>query len=307
MSDIAMPMFYNYMNAETTKYSPSTIHASDNQTAQYFRRYLLQKAIAVFKWKMPEHWVKEYFLYTLYSQGFIAIINTNKFGVIPQRCALSGYNVMEAPTQVIVNNYLIRFPMSPTIGINCVLIKLMPDYGSILDKIEYYAAKMALVSEAIDINLLNTRLTTVFGADTKGAAESLKKVYDQVSRGEPAVFTDQKFFNADGKPKWAQFTQDAKQNYIVTDLLSDLRKIEAQFATDIGIPNANTDKRERLITDEVNANSIETKTLCELWLEELQKSCKQASTMFGIELSVDWRNNPDEQPQPVKEATPNDG
>lgn len=302
MSEV--PMFYNYMNAEYTKYSPSEIHANNNATAQYFRRYLLQKAIAVFKWEMPEHWVKDYFLYNLYAGGYVAVINTNKFGVIPQRCALQGFNVMEAPTSVVITNPLLRFPMMPRIGINCTLVRLMPDYGSIMDKVEYYAAKMALVSEAVDINLLNTRLTSIFGASSKAMSESFKKMYDEVASGKPAVVTDQKFFTEDGKPKWTQFTQDAKQNYIVTELLSDLRKIEAMFATDIGIPNANTDKRERLITDEVNANNTETKTLCELWLEELQKSCKQASEMFNITLSVDWRNDPDAAQQPVKEVKP---
>ena len=66
------------------------------------------------------------------------------------------------------------------------------------------------------------------------------------------------------------------------------------FDTDVGIPNANTDKRERMITDEVNANNIETLTRCELWLEELQKSCKNTENMFGIDIQVDWRHDPDE-------------
>ena len=74
-----------------------------------------------------------------------------------------------------------------------------------------------------------------------------------------------------------------------------MRKIEAMFDTDVGIPNANTDKRERLVTDEVNANNIETITRCELWLEELQKSCKNTNNMFGTDIKVEWRHNPEEQ------------
>ena len=65
------------------------------------------------------------------------------------------------------------------------------------------------------------------------------------------------------------------------------------FDTDIGIPNANTDKRERLISDEVNANNVETYSKCALWLEQLQESAAQAREMFGIDLSVDWRNPPE--------------
>ena len=61
------------------------------------------------------------------------------------------------------------------------------------------------------------------------------------------------------------------------------------FDTDIGIPNANTDKRERLVTDEVNANNIETQSKCAMWLEELQESIKATNDMFGLDLSVEWR------------------
>ena len=49
-------------------------------------------------------------------------------------------------------------------------------------------------------------------------------------------------------------------------------------------------KRERLITDEVNANNFETKSKCELWLETLKRGCEEARDLFGIELDVDWRD-----------------
>ena len=61
------------------------------------------------------------------------------------------------------------------------------------------------------------------------------------------------------------------------------------LSTQIGVPNANTDKKERLITDEVESNNVETRLLGDLWLEELRKGCEEAREMFGIELNVDWR------------------
>ena len=84
-------------------------------------------------------------------------------------------------------------------------------------------------------------------------------------------------------------SQNIKENYIVPEMLADLRKIVEMFDTEIGIPNANTDKRERLITDEVNANNFETKSKCELWLENLKECCEKANEMFGLDMSVDWR------------------
>ena len=112
--------------------------------------------------------------------------------------------------------------------------------------------------------------------------------------GEPCVVVDKQLFKEDGTQVWQPFQQNVGQNYIVSDVLSDMRKIEAQFDTDIGIPNANTDKRERLITDEVNANNIETITRCELWLEQLKKSAEATNKMFGTDISVNWRHDPNE-------------
>jgi len=79
---------------------------------------------------------------------------------------------------------------------------------------------------------------------------------------------------------------------VVSDILSDMRKIEAMFCTEIGIPNANQDKAERLITDEVNANNVETSVRCEMWMEELRKGLTKANEMFNITLGVEWRVKP---------------
>ena len=67
------------------------------------------------------------------------------------------------------------------------------------------------------------------------------------------------------------------------------------FDTEIGIPNANTDKRERLVTDEVNANNVETASRCEMWLESIKAGMEKANNMFGLSLDVDWRVKPDTQ------------
>lgn len=299
------PYFYDYQNAIISQTTPNTVHVKNVGLTRFFQRYLLQKAISVFKWKMPSTWSRDYFLYTLYCGGFIAIVNTDKFGVIPQGCGLKGYNVFYHPRSVIIQNPLISHTLEPEIGRNCVLLKLQPDFCSIMDLVSFYAQEMALASEAVDVNLLNSKLSYVFTASNKNAAESLKKLYDRIASGEPAVVVDKALYNDDGSVCWEAFQQNVGQNYIVSDLLSDLRKIEAEFDTKVGIPNANTDKKERLISDEVNANNVETRNLPELWLESLRQGCEEARKMFGIDLSVDWRNHPEQSMQPTGEVSDN--
>ena len=287
------PYYYNYINAETSQVTPSTVHVKDSGLCRYFTKYLLQKAMSVFEWDLPETWNKDYFLYVLYCWGYVAVVNTDKFGVIPQGCGLKGYDVFYAPTHAVIANPLLSGILEPRIGTQCELLKLQPDFSGILDLVGHYAEQMALASQSVSVNLLNSKLSYVFTAKTKALAESLKKMYDQIASGEPAVVIDSRLKNAaDGEETWKSFEQNVGGNYIVTNLLADLRKIEAMFDTEIGIPNANTDKRERLIQDEVNANNIETYSKCALWLENLQDACKRVNDMFGLSISVRWREIP---------------
>lgn len=302
------PFDYQTLNYYNASRSPSTVHVKNTRLRRFFRKYLFQKAISVFKWTLPEEWDKDYFLYTLYGLGYIAVVDTDQYGVICQGGALGGYNLYYRPSYIIITNPLLKESMTCAIdrrteGIadraitankkECVLIKLQPDYSSIMDIVGYYADQMALASESMGINLLNVKSGTVFGAESKSKAESFKKMYDMLSQGEPAVVIDKQLLDEQGKPIWFPFTQNIKQSYVVSDMLSDMRKIEAMFATEIGIPNANTDKRERLITDEVNANNVETATRCELWLEEIRKGLTKANAKYNLNLNVDWRVNPD--------------
>lgn len=295
VNDIGNPPFdYQTLNYYNASRSPSTVHVKNTKLRRYFRKYLFQKAISVFKWQLPEEWDKDYFLYTLFGLGYIAVVDTDQYGVICQGGALGGYNLYYRPSYIIITNPLIKGTITANLDTDCALIKIQPDYGSIMDLVGYYADQLAIAAESLGINMLNVKSGTVFGAESKAKAESYKKMYDTLSDGDPAVVIDKKLLDDQGKPTWFPFTQHIKESYVVTDILSDMRKIESMFDTDIGIPNANTDKRERLITDEVNANNVETATRCELWLETLRKGIDKANSKYDLDISVDWRVNPGE-------------
>ena len=77
-----------------------------------------------------------------------------------------------------------------------------------------------------------------------------------------------------------------------------------EFDSMIGLPNANTQKRERMITDEVQANDIETKSLSALWLETVKTGMDVANAIFpGLDLNVDWRFKDNETSDSVNSRT----
>lgn len=284
-----IPFYYDYQNTAAASQQPANMHVLNTEMGRFFQRYLLKKAISVFKWKLPEWWDTDYFLYVLYSFGFVGIINTDAFGVIPQQCGLQGYNVFYRPTNIIIANPRIRGIMHPRIGTECVLMKLQPDYCGVLDLCAHYASKMAIASASIDQNLWNTKMATVFFAETDAEQQAIKKAYDRISDGDPMVVVRKNLRDDDGNLNYEIFNREIKSSYIVSDLISDLRKIEAEFDTRVGIPNANTDKRERLISDEVNANNVETHILADKWMDSIQTGIAQVKDMFDLDITCDWR------------------
>lgn len=288
------PFSYQEYNLHDSCLTPSTVHVSGSGLSLFFQRYFLQRAMSVFTWRLPKWWAKDYFLTCLYYFGYVGVFNTDRFGVICQECGLKGYNVFYEPTTLVISNPLIRNTLEPTIGVNAEVIKLAPDYRGIYDIISYYGDQMALTSQALGMNLVNSKLAYVFLAGNKAQAESLKGMYDQVQEGNPAVVADKSLFNPDGTPNWTFIQSNLREMHISPTLLEELQTIQNMFDTEIGVPNANITKRERLVTDEVNANNIQTFSKAALWLEELQDCCWRVNAMFDLDLSVDWRFTPRE-------------
>lgn len=283
-----VPFYYDYINTVESGGQPANAHVLNNEVGRFYQRYLLKKALSVFKWTLPAWWDKNYFLYTLYCYGFVAIFDSGKFGVIPQNCGLQGYNVFYRPKRVIIANPLLT-TLEREIDVDCVLMQLQPDYMGVLDLCGHYAEKMALASSAINQNLWSTKLATVFFAESDAEQQAFKKAYDRMTSGDPMVVVRKNLRDENGNLKYEVFNRDVKNSYVISDLIADLRKIEAEFDTRIGIPNANTDKRERLITDEVNANNVETTILSDLWMDSIQDAIKKTREMFNIEIKCERR------------------
>lgn len=285
-----LPVNYEFINQYNAMRSPSTVHCRNTALVEYYTRYLFQKVISVFEFEgLPEEWADNYFKYVLFGYGVIAVIYTDKYGVICQDCGLSGFDVFYQPTRCIIANPHLPGLKEFKIHENCEIIKLQPDYGSVMDLVTTYADLMALALETTGANLLNSKLSYVFFAENKTAAESFKKLYDRVASGEPMAVIDKNLLLEDGTPAWQIFTQNVGQNYITDRLLNDMKTLEDQFNTVIGVPNANTQKRERMITDEVNANNVDTQCRVNLWLETMNKDIMQVNKMFGTDIKVKYR------------------
>lgn len=284
------PIDYSFKNLYNASFNPSAIHTQNTQLFFYYGDYLLKKVISVLNFTgLPETWAENYFKYVLFGCGFIAVFKDSKYGVIPQNCSISdNVTIFYQPKRVLIANPVLK-EHEYEIGKNCELIKLQPDYSGVMDIVSYYADLLAVCAETAGVNLLNSKLSYVFFAKNKAEAETFKKAYDKISKGDPFVVLDKDTTNEEGRKEWDFFMQNVGNNYIVDRVLDDMKTIEDQFNTKVGIPNANTQKRERLISSEVESNDVDTQALVNIWLDTLRADIIKVNRRYGLNINVDYR------------------
>lgn len=256
---------------------PSDVDGVMNSSTLYYRNYLLKKLFGRFTFAgIPEGWDEDYMLEVLFLNGYFCITDT-EVGVLPLKCGLTGINIFEKPTSVIVANPVLG-NFERTIDVSAVVIQLQPNYEGVYNMINRYSTLLAMCDSAIAVNLMNTKAAHVFGAANKAQAETFKKMYDKISCGEPAVFIK------DGLNEENFFTMPVKQYFIADDVQLLKRKIVTEFLTEIGINNTNSDKRERLTDDEVNANNLEVSANIQCWIDNVGWGIDKANAMFDLNL-----------------------
>ena len=281
MYGIEIPADYEGINQYNSMRSVAGRVQNDENTAFYMRA-LWQRAIAGTSFKLPKSWrkAKRYFKNVLFSLGYIGVIDTPKYGKIPQICSFSGYGLYRQPVDMLVNQPLVQF--TGTIGENCELIHLCGDYRGIWDIVEHFAIRLSIAITSLDCALINERLSVLAAGKSKQAAETLKYLYEKISAGEPFAVYDKaiKSDSIDGndEPIWT-FSQDVANQYISDKLLADIDTILMQFDKEIGIA-AVGEKKERMLTDEIAMQNEDACARSSTWFENLSDSFDLVNELF---------------------------
>ena len=286
-----IPALYEFINLYNASMNPSQIHSSNTALFLHYGEYLFKKALSVLEFtNLPSWWAENYFKYVLFGYGYLAVFKDPAYGPIPQNCSLSdNRTIFYQPKRVLIANPALDRPIELTVGEDCEILKLQPDYDSIIPLVSLYADQLAVASETLSTNMLNSKVSLVFFAQNKAMAETFKKMYDQISSGRPFTIVDKNILDEDGQKSWDFFVNNVGTNYIVDRVLNDMQTIEDQFNTIVGIPNANTQKRERLITSEVASNDVETRCMVDVWLNEIRNDLKKINRMFNLNIGVKYR------------------
>ena len=257
-------------------HNPKSVNDMTNKSFFYYQVQLMTKLKSVLTVSgYPSNWNIDNMWDVLLTNGYIPIVKTD-IGTLALEGGFYGQNMYYMPTNVLVNNPVLR-QIDEKIGEKGELLYINFEYNKfqgVMSLINRYAVLLANIDCSLNVSLYNSRLAHVFEAETDAQVKSLQKMYDEVSRGNPAVFLKKGMKNI-GKDNDSGYFLNVKNTYIGNDLLLTKRSIMNEFLTEIGINNANTDKRERLNSDEVNANNSEVRCTIVRYIDSLNECAKR--------------------------------
>ena len=265
----------------------SVAQFSNNITFSYYYYKMMLIVKSLFDWKnlpnnMEARWIERY----LFADGKCVFFKDPNLGFMVTGYAQdAGINCYGDPTTVtpVATNYVFSEDKPLTNGENCYVIRnndlMLPEFAVV----RYYAYKLCNLDRAIDVNIEAQKTPTLVTCSDKQRL-SLKQAISQRKDNEPVIFADDSF------DKDLIKVIDLNAPAVFKDLQTQKHMILNEFFTDIGVNNANMDKKERMVANEVEANNEQVKASEDVLLKSREEACKQINRIFGLNISVERKN-----------------
>lgn len=256
---------------------------TDYTFTDYFYRLMLI-ARSIFKWNnlpngMDEKWIERY----LFTEGKCVFFNDPVKGFMVAKCSDGGsLNYYDEPT--LINPVATNMTTSKVYKNHeeCVVIRNNDIMIPTARTIQLFAYRLADISRTIDINI-NAQKTPLVILCSDKQKLTMKNVFKQWNGFEPVIYGDS---NLDLN----QITVLKTDAPIVFDKLQyQKHAIWNECMTFLGINNANQDKRERLVDDEVQANNEQVEISAHCMLKAREQACEEINKIFGTNISVELR------------------
>lgn len=274
------------MGKRKTNYDESLL----GNTATYgqYLRVLSELAVSMFEWRdVPDSIDVRYLEMQLFLTGVavwfkdeelenqpqlclscMSAGNVDVYGYPTRRTAYSRYNgyhktLSESDSVIIYNNFL----RAPSVADSMI-----------------YAERLYNLDRIIDVNA-NAQKTPILVRATEKQRLSLLNVYKEYNGNSPVIFGD----NDLDPTALRAVTTNAP---FVADKIYELKtQYWNEALTRLGISNINTQKKERMITDEVIRNQGGVVASRYSRLESRRTAANKINQMFGTNITVEYRQD----------------
>lgn len=258
---------------------PEEVNGVFNRSSAYWTDWMIERVFSRFGIEgAPDWWDVDYMKEGIFIDGQLCITSVEGYGAMPLKCRAAGLNVFEKYTTAICANAVIG-DVERVIDVNCTVVHINRHWTGLTPLFAHHAYNLASCDAGIDVNLMNCKVPYLFPVSSDKEAKEVQAVCDRANQGSPYITYNK------GIPM-EPYTFPVKQNYIADSLFELREKFKNDFLADIGVKSANTEKKERLIKDEVkNENSV-TDFSVEGMLKRIRKSFEWANKAYGLNLKL---------------------
>lgn len=178
--------------------------------------------------------------------------------------AVNGFNVeLDESNSVLIFNDYLRVPMFPTL--------------------QLYAQRLAEIDRTIDINVMNQKTPKVVRCSDKQRL-TFNNLMMQAQGNVYWIMSDK---NVDLKEI---DVLDLSVPYVGNELQILKHQYWNEALTFLGVENVTTEKKERLVSNEVMSNMGDVEAQRFTRLNARKLACKQINELFGLEIDCDFRS-----------------
>lgn len=254
----------------------------NNATAIDYEDRLHMLAVSLFTWKGLDeiagfgasHFIEE----SLYRYGKACIVNDEEIGIKALNVTAAGkLNIYYLPVKVnaFSTGYNKIYDFDDVVYImNNELQK------PTRDTLALFAARLYETERTSDINLQAQKTPVLIEGD-KNVLLTLKNTYMQYSGNMPVIYGNKNF---DVSSKLNVLRTEAP--YIIDKLEDHKHNLWNDCMTFLGINNANTSKKERLVTSEVESNDQLINYYLNCFYKKRKEACDILNKKFGTNVEI---------------------
>ena len=154
-----------------------------------------------------------------------------------------------------------------------------------LTTIILYARRLADIERSIEVNI-RAQKTPVLVTCEEAQQLTMKNAYKDYDGNMPVIFANTGIVD----PRSIQSIQ-TQAPFVADKLMIIKRQIWNEMLTFFGVENGNSEKKERLITDEVMSNLGSVQAQRYIMLNSRRKAADQINKMFGTNIEVNFRQD----------------
>lgn len=244
--------------------------------------YYKMLALNMFTWEnLPETMNSRYIENALYENGLCLVNNDDNMSLISVPCNFgANMNINGESTEVITSGYNYVKTINYINNKDCVLIRNNDLAKATRDYIANYAERMLEVEMCIRANINQQKFPWFINA-TEKTKKALEIIFEKVENFEPYILANREIGLGDN----ALEVLTMPTPYVADKLNEYKYELEREILTFLSLNN-NFEKKERLLTDEINSNNDFISTNAMLMYKNRLQACEEINKKFGLNVKV---------------------